>query len=179
MTARQYAPNKRITGYCTKDQPCSEITADAAAALAAASQLLKGDNPAWAAKALEHAKQVGGAGPPGPCCLAQRLLPACALAAGRLAAGAPPPRVPAACHLDRSAHPPTLPFNSTRQLYKFATEYPGSYMDSTDPAMLVRTMRCLPPARVAVLPCPGRSAARCLRAARHRGPCSRSAPAAA
>lgn len=26
----QYAP-KRIVGYCTKDQPCSEITADAAA----------------------------------------------------------------------------------------------------------------------------------------------------
>jgi hypothetical protein len=28
------------------------------AALAAASELLKGDNPAWAAKALEHARQL-------------------------------------------------------------------------------------------------------------------------
>jgi endoglucanase len=53
----KYAP-KRIMGYCTKDIPCSEITGDAAAALAAASELLKGDNPAWAAKALEHARQL-------------------------------------------------------------------------------------------------------------------------
>lgn len=74
----KYSP-PRIVGYCTKDDPCSEITADAAAALAAASVLLKGDNPAWAANALAHAVQ----------------------------------------------------------LYKFASEYPRSYMDTSDPAVQV------------------------------------------
>ncbi|KAL4428069.1 hypothetical protein ABPG75_002158 [Micractinium tetrahymenae] len=53
----KYSPD-RIVGYCTKDDPCSEITADAAAALAAASLLLKADNPQWAANALAHAVQL-------------------------------------------------------------------------------------------------------------------------
>lgn len=127
----KYESNPRLVGYCTKDDPCSEITADAAAgaphapaqraavgrgragagaasqarrtwrphpapspvfaptaprraALAAASELLKGDNPAWAAKALQHAKQ----------------------------------------------------------LYAFASEYPGSYQDSKDDAIIVSQGQC-------------------------------------
>ncbi|PSC73894.1 Serine threonine-kinase 2 19 [Micractinium conductrix] len=53
----KYAP-KRITGYCTQDDPCSEITADSAAALAVASMLLKADNPEWSANALKHAREL-------------------------------------------------------------------------------------------------------------------------
>ena len=181
----KYAP-KRIVGYCTKEQPCSEITADAAAggrrgggagrgviaqvvgrggtlglpplcravvlccarppsrptsslescnaamscarqpdrsppapspppplasppALAAASELLKADNPAWSAKALTHARQVGW--PPAPAlpCLPSHLPPASQC-----------------CLL------PALPCPPPSQLYKFATEFPGSYGDIND-----------------------------------------------
>lgn len=75
----KYEKNPRLVGYCTKDDPCSEVTGLAAAALASASELLRTDNAAWADKALEHAKQ----------------------------------------------------------LYAFATEYPGSYMDSSDDGVKV------------------------------------------
>ena len=53
----KYAP-PRAVGYVTKDDPGTEIVADAAATLAAAYTLLKDDDAEWAANAMTHARQL-------------------------------------------------------------------------------------------------------------------------
>lgn len=53
----QYNP-KRVIGYVTKDEPGTEIVADATATLASAVALLGDEDPAWKTNALEHAVQL-------------------------------------------------------------------------------------------------------------------------